>query len=354
VGTLYGDDTEAEAINNQGMIAGHAFSSQLGDHAFRTGPQLPINPVTDDLGAIGHNRSEAFGINYSGQSTGWVETSHGITSAARFPATGANVAPNSLIGTYGGTLAIGWDINDSGQVVGYSRSSGQSVDRAFRTRPNAPINKATDDLGTLGGNESRAFGINNSGQVTGAAHVSGFIFHAFRTKPNQPINRLTDDLGLPGFYSSGDDINDAGWVVGSSNFPNAPQSAFLCPPDRPISPTTDNLGVLPGYDASEALALNNYQVVVGKLTDVTNQTTRAFVYDGIAMYNLADLVEPTSRAGWVLNEAVDINDFGQIVGNGTFNGMTQPFLLTLIPEPSCSTLVIVAVGGAAFIANRRR
>ena len=38
----------------------------------------------------------------------------------------------------------------------------------------------------------------------------------------------------------------------------------------------------------------------------------------------------SSRLGWVLNTAVDINNGGQIIGSGTLTGQVRGFLLTPI------------------------
>jgi probable HAF family extracellular repeat protein len=355
IGSLYGTDADARGINNNGVIVGISYKPNIGSRAFRTGPTLPINPSTDDLGAIGNFESAAFGVNSSGQSVGWVATATGASQvvAARYPATGTDVASSSTIGSFGGTVAIALDINDAGQAVGYARRSGQTNDHAFRTGPNQSINASTDDLGTLGGTTSNAYGINNSGQVAGYSAVNSSITHAFRTRPNLPINPVTDDLGtLGGPHSLAYDINDAGWVVGYSNVATLEERAFLCPPGRPINPLTDNLGTIPGFGVSFANAVNNSQVVVGYA--VANQTFNAFVYDGTAMYNLNDLVEPTSRTGWVLSEAFDVNDRGQIVGNGYLNGQFRSFLLTPIPEPSAACLLVMALVTAPWFQRRRR
>jgi probable HAF family extracellular repeat protein len=73
------------------------------------------------------------------------------------------------LGTLGGTRSEAYGINASGQVVGWSLVPGVSPGgHAFRTAANQPINPATDDLG--GGNTSAA-GINDSGQVVGIVTV---------------------------------------------------------------------------------------------------------------------------------------------------------------------------------------
>src|SRR5689334_73145 len=72
------------------------------------------------------------------------------------------------------------------------------------------------DLGTLGGSLNYAAALNASGQVTGISSVTdNGINHAYRTAPNQPINRDTDDLGTLSCcqISHGFAINDAGQVA---------------------------------------------------------------------------------------------------------------------------------------------
>ena len=83
------------------------------------------------------------------------------------------------------------------------------------TAPNSPINPATDDLGTLGGTVSYGYDINASGQVVGFAFINSGENHAFRTAPNSPINPATDDLwALGGLDSEAHGINAFGQVVG--------------------------------------------------------------------------------------------------------------------------------------------
>jgi probable HAF family extracellular repeat protein len=100
--------------------------------------------------------------------------------------------------------------------------------------------------------------------------------HAFRTAPNTAINRVTDDLGtLGGTDSAADGINASGQVVGSAT-------------------TTAN-------------------------------ESHAFLYSGGVMYDLNKLIPAGS--GWILQEATAINDAGQIVGNGRYNGASRAFRL---------------------------
>jgi hypothetical protein len=65
------------------------------------------------------------------------------------------------------------------------------------------------------------------------------------------------------------------------------------------------------------------------------------------MYDLNTLIRDGS--GWQLEEAAAINDLGQIVGYGYYDGEKRAFLLTPIPEPSVAGLF-----GLAFLVVMRR
>src|SRR3954463_9156499 len=72
------------------------------------------------------------------------------------------------LNTLGGTTSEAYGINNAGQIIGRSFSTGTTTFRAFLTSPNSAINPATDMLPTLaGGTQNRAYGINASGAVTG-------------------------------------------------------------------------------------------------------------------------------------------------------------------------------------------
>ena len=71
------------------------------------------------------------------------------------------------LGTLGGSYSQACDINEHGQVVGYSYIAGDAAYRGFiwdRTNGIVP-------LGTLGGTNSYAYGLNNLGQVVARANM---------------------------------------------------------------------------------------------------------------------------------------------------------------------------------------
>lgn len=72
-----------------------------------------------------------------------------------------------IIGTLGGNTSIAWDINDHGQVVGYSLDNSDQWHAFYWDEKNGILK-----LPTLGGNSSQASAINNKGQIVGYSYDS--------------------------------------------------------------------------------------------------------------------------------------------------------------------------------------
>ena len=336
--------SSAYAINEQAQIAG--VSNQLAPfviHAFVAQRDLSIV----DLGVFGGGESYAYDINDLGEVVGRSSVRAGDSSPHAFRGLHNRALSSATddLGTFGGDDSVALGINNLGQVVG-SAELANGVSHAFRTQPNAPINPLTDDLGTLGGPSSNAAAINDLGQIVGESQFPDGTTHAFRTAPNLPVNPATDDLGVPPGYSdcSATDINERGEVVGYCRWENTSR-AFRTGPNQAIDPTN----FFAGQGRSIALGINDHGWVVGYTTVGTTQ--RAFVFDGTRMIDLKNNTDSTG-AGWLLLEARDINNAGQIVGSGWYND-NQAFLLTpVIPEPHSAALA--ALGSVVIILRMRR
>jgi probable HAF family extracellular repeat protein len=120
----------------------------------------------------------------------------------------------------GHTMSEAVDINNSGQVVGYSSGSGGG--RAFLWTSSDGMK----DLGTLpGGDYSRALGINNSGQVVGTSTNSSGT-RAFVWTSVDGMKDLNDSVPASGVeLSEAYCINDRGQIAalsGGGEHPPAP------------------------------------------------------------------------------------------------------------------------------------
>jgi probable HAF family extracellular repeat protein len=269
-----GNISEGQGINSGGLIVGGSFVEGFVPHAFLASATLNLT----DLGTLGGEYSYAWDINDPGQVTG--EASTRTEDVHAFVWTSAGMRD---IGTLGGNRSVGRSINERGQVAGESQVGAGGATRAFCFTEGAGML----DLGTLpGGTHSSAYGINDGGQVVGESDTSPISNPNFR---------------LRGFSLSG--THAFLWTEGAG--------------------MTD-LGHL-GGGTSLAAAISNNGTVVGTST-LIDGASRAFRWTQAE--GMVDLNAMLPRgSGWVLTAAWDVNDRGQITGQGLHNGAWRAFRL---------------------------
>lgn len=313
LGTLGGSASEAYGVNNSGQVVGWARTASGEQHAF-----LYSAGTMTDLGSLGGGSSLAHGINNSGQVVGESWTSSGAIHPFRY----SGASGMTDLGAIGGNRSYAYGINDSQQVVGGSSLGGPTLGAHAFVHQVSMI-----DLGTLpGGSYSTAYGINTGGLVVGSSDSAlDYNQHAVLFTALGTI-----DLGTQGQSSSAYDINDSGLIVGRSGNDGVLFTAF----------GTATLGTLGGFH-SQANGVNNLGQIVGWATNPGDQS-RAFVYSNGSMTNLNSLLAPLS--GWMIVDARDINDAGQIAAFGCNISTCHALLLNPVPEPQSWAMLLVGLG----------
>jgi uncharacterized repeat protein (TIGR01451 family) len=300
LGTLGGVGSGAAGVNEAGDVAGTSNTSSGEPLGFRWrgGLMTSINSF-GGWGSDGHDISD----------DGWVVGSAGGRLGYREAMWWAGTDPHPM-GKLGDFWSEALAINSDHTIVGRSPSSSRGTTEAFSWSEGVMVGLG----GLVEGDYSEAWDVNDAGVIVGEAGAPGGFVHAFRY-----ADGAMTDLGTPSpnFESSwARGINAAGTIVGGTRVANS--SAVY-----PFVLTDGQWDVVTG-DLGYADAVNASGQVVG--TYFTPAGESAFLYDGGVLTDLNQLLPAGS--GWQLAAAIDINDAGQIVGQGTHDGEGRGFLLT--------------------------
>lgn len=153
--------------------------------------------------------------------------------------------------------------------------------------------------------------LNNKGQVLVAGE------HYFTWENGTAKSIRIPDAGHFGLS----DMNDRMLMIGQGKL-----GAFLY--------ESGHLTYLTSDTGSQAVSLNEQGQVVGNFSlphkRTQPQVLHAFLWSKHRLYDLNRLMP--HKSGWVIQEAVSINNRGQIVGTGTYRGKPSGFLLTPVSE----------------------
>jgi probable HAF family extracellular repeat protein len=335
-----GSNSCTQWINSRAWIVG---GSENGEFDPLTGyPQVRAvlwkHGKIHDLGTFGGNESVAYAINDAGDVVGFASNTIPDSLNVDMFAFGATQTHAFLwkdgaihdLGTLGGPDSIAFNVNERGQIAGDSFTSfiGNSVSAIPNAVPFLWENGKMINLGGFGGTYGAENDLNNRGQVVGFSFITGDIgFHPFLWSEGKLF-----DLGTFG-GTDGEAIwlNDAGDVVGYAEFP------IPCPGCDSFGQEVFHaalwkhgeiidIGPVEGDRCSAADGINSRGQVVGG-SGICFGAVNAFLWEesGPAV-DLNALVPVSSPLH--LKEAISINDRGEITGNGVLpNGDIHTFLL---------------------------
>ena len=291
LGSFGGNASQAFSVSRCGDVAGWGAAKDGVAHAFF------YNGSLHDLGTLGGADSYGNVINTCGKVAGWAATAAGQWHAFYHDGTAMRD-----LGTFGGTRSFAMAVNNVGQVAGYAYGPGDAWYHAFiyDARTGLPL----QDLGSLS-QSSVALDINDTGQVVGYSRAASGHLRAFRFEAGK-----MHDLGLPtgALATEARAINAAGWAVGTVSYPDARQTAFVHD-----GTTLRELGTLNGGRWSDAVAINASGLAIGSSFDPVSIAQHATAW-GVA-YGIVDLNTRVTDLpkGLVLVAALAVADDGAIV-----------------------------------------
>jgi len=235
---------------------------------------------------------------------------------------------------YGGLHTRAHGINNLGQLVGTGKEAGPH----FYTHAVLWPNKETEamDLGFLGPgiplNYSEAFGVNDMSHVVGTSAVGsqrrGFLWR----------NGQMTDLGALSGQTASEAyaINNKGLIVGKSNFYPVTWEYAIANPTSP--PTIRQLPIPSGFSSATPTAVNDSGDIAG-YAGSPNIDAHAIVWHNRVAIDLG--VWP----GGHYSVASGINNLGRIVGTGTVAGDNLDHALMWTVDDVTVSVSPAAVGG---------
>jgi probable HAF family extracellular repeat protein len=235
-------------------------------------------------------------------------TAPGVARATVSQATDAG-ATVTVLPNLGGGFTAAADINDVGQVVGWS-IDGTATRRAFLWTET----EGMKDLGTLGGTTSEATAINAAGQIVGFSETAAGRLHAFLWTPERGMQDL-GTLGDAGSVARA--INNRGEVVGYT-FAQIGETfryrALLWTPEQQLV----ELPTL-GSAVTAAVAINNAGRVVINVATAAGEEHPFLWSQQHGMLDVGGLPQEATNG-------TAINESGRIVGVAIRQPDATPFI----------------------------
>ena len=315
-----GENISVRALNNNGEVVG---KSDLGHFLWSETSGMTLLPISDDYVITD--------LNDNGQFSGYRRSSAVLWTDINTPVNlGSNLYNNPDANS---SYSVLYAINNNGAAVGYDSYSWYDerpcpvgmvctmmiVSYSYANPLIAYGQNNFHYLGTLGGTRAVANDINDKGQVVGYSMTmpdSNFINNHFAFLWSGSTMK---NLGsLLGHSSTVRAINESSWVVGVSD-----NLAFIWDSANGMRPIVN-----PG-PRSDAFDINDMGDVIGSYTD--GSTGGMYLWnEARGARDMNDLIEP--GAGWTVSSLYDINNAGVILGSArNTDGLLRKVLFKPLP-----------------------
>ncbi len=299
--SLQGATTSAYAVSSTGRVVFVSMSPGIGD---RIPMSYHFQQGAARLCADRTVRGLPMAINGSNLVVGMVHTGSAGTRAAVFASDHAILLDDSDSDSSG---ALG--ISDSGVIVGYRFRNGARRPTIFS------VNAAPKEVPWLQNRSGMAKAVNGHGAIT------GYVTRVGRPDSECAFIALPSSMTLLGASepgSCGNAINDNGTVVGHFVRRGARYACSWTTKPKVVAKQLAGAG-------SAAHGINKAGDVVGSFAVRGTVLPHAFISRSGRLMDLNALID--RRSGWLLVNALSINDSGQICGWGMLRGKERGFLL---------------------------
>lgn len=322
LGALSGDAASfGFGLNDKGEVVGCSSktSYSCGRSCVKQGQAfLYSNYAMHDLGTLGGTNSYAYGINGSGTVVGKSDTSSGAVHSFLY---GGGTMQD--LGAPTGLNSIANAVNESGLTVGVNYDPNSGSCQGYRY-----VSGTMYQVGSSQGSEALA--VNNNGQIVGRSYGSNGSY-AFLSNGVTTVD-LNSSINTSSGWTlySGQAINDSGMIAGTGTRKSGGYGGYVY-----NGGSVTAIGAFAKQPYSIPYGINNSGQVVGTSSGhKTCDGTTPFLYYNGTTTDLNTLI--TANSDWILTEAGDINNSGQIVGTGWFgstgNYKQHAYLLTPIAD----------------------